>query len=204
MFIEIIQGQVTASGELREAHDWWHREMSHEAHGWLGSTIGVTDSGAYIAVARYDTQESAWRTADLAVQGKWWFATAKLFEGQMILHDCPRVRQYLGGGSDSAGFVQVIQGHLKDPDRMDEIIRLCEPELAAFRPDLIGGTTALHESGLYTETAYFTSEEEARAGERREPPPRLRDALAELTSLFEGPPTYHDLRDPWMYSPIGT
>ncbi|MEU8251603.1 hypothetical protein [Nonomuraea sp. NPDC048916] len=195
---------MTTTDELREALDWWHREMSPEAHGWLGTTVGVTDSGTYIAVVRYDTQESSWRTADLARQGKWWFATAGLFEGKVIIHGCARVRQYLGGGSDSAGFVQVIQGQLKDADRMDEIIRRCEPELGAFRPDLIGGTAALHESGLYTETAYFTSEKEARAGERKEPPPRLREAFGELLTLFEGEPAYYDLRDPWLYSPIGT
>jgi hypothetical protein len=47
---------------------------------------------------------------------------------------------------------------------------------------------------------YFTSEQEARAGERKEPPPELAQAMKELESLAVGDQVYYDLRDPWLYT----
>ena len=39
------------------------------------------------------------------------------FDGEVTFHDCDDVTMFLGGGSDDAGFVQVIQGRLSDPER---------------------------------------------------------------------------------------
>ena len=50
---------------------------------------------------------------------------------------------------------------------------------------------------------YFTSEEEARAGERKEPPPELKAQMEEMDSLSEGVPEFFDLRRPWLYAPGG-
>ncbi|MEU0569481.1 hypothetical protein ABZ297_29465 [Nonomuraea sp. NPDC005983] len=201
MFIQLIQGRPADAGELRSALGRWARELSPEAPGWLGTTAGLTEDGQFIAAVRFESREAAQRNADRPEQTQWWVETAKLFAGEIVFHDCVRVHQYLGGGSDSAGFVQVIQGRTRDPERMSEIVRRTERDLAAFRPDLIGGTIALHEDDGYTETAYFTSEKEAREGERMQPPPELRGALEEWMGLFEGRPAYVDLREPWLYSP---
>jgi hypothetical protein len=48
---------------------------------------------------------------------------------------------------------------------------------------------------------YFTSEEDARAGEQKEPPQEIATMMEELNSLSVGEPTYYDLRDPWLSSP---
>jgi hypothetical protein len=48
---------------------------------------------------------------------------------------------------------------------------------------------------------YFTSEEEAREGERRDVPAELKAQMDEMGKLEAGEPTFLDIRQPWLYSP---
>ncbi|MBT2230597.1 hypothetical protein [Nonomuraea sp. NEAU-A123] len=204
MFIQVIQGQITDAGEMRAALDRWHAELAPGVDGWLGTTAGVTDDGMFVNTARFESQEVAWRNSERPEQGQWWAETAKLFSGEVAFHDCTEVYTYLEGGSDSAGFVQVMQGRIRDPERMHEVIARGEQGLAGFRPDLIGGFAALHGDGGYTEVAYFTSEQAAREGEGKPLPAEMRELFEAWKGLFEGEPAYFDLRDPWLYSPRQT
>ena len=47
---------------------------------------------------------------------------------------------------------------------------------------------------------YFTSEAEAREGERKEPPPELQAQMAEMETQRRRA-EFFDLRDPWLSSP---
>jgi hypothetical protein len=68
-------------------------------------------------------------------------------------------------------------------------------------PDIIGSVAVGHESGAYTMAVYFTSEEEAREGERKEPTPELQAQMEEMAALSVGEPEFFDLKQPWLYSP---
>jgi len=48
---------------------------------------------------------------------------------------------------------------------------------------------------------YFTSEKEAREGERKEPPPELQAQMEEMAALSVGELEFFDLKHPWLYSP---
>jgi hypothetical protein len=48
---------------------------------------------------------------------------------------------------------------------------------------------------------YFTSEAEAREGERKEPPPELRAQMEEMNKLSIGEPEFFDLTQPILSSP---
>jgi hypothetical protein len=72
---------------------------------------------------------------------------------------------------------------------------------AAFRPDIIGSLAAAHDGGAYTMALYFTSEEEAREGERKQPPPELQAQMEEMDALSVGVPEFFDLKQPWLYTP---
>lgn len=72
---------------------------------------------------------------------------------------------------------------------------------AAFRPDVIGSVLVEHDEGAYTMALYFTSEEEAREGERREPPPDIKAQMDEMDALSVGEPEFFDLRQLWLHSP---
>jgi hypothetical protein len=200
MFVQVIQGQVSDAGGARAALDRWVQELAPGASGWLGSTAGVTDDGRFIALARFESEEAARRNSDRPEQGQWWAETSRLFTGEPTFLDSRQVDVDVNGEPDDAGFVQVIQGRNSDPDRARELMGGDSSEWAAFRPDVIGSLGVEHDGGLYTMALYFTSEEAAREGERKEPPPQLKAQMEEMDALSVGAPEFYDLRQPWLYS----
>jgi hypothetical protein len=201
MFVQVIQGQVSDAGKVREAFDRWARELAPGSIGWLGSTAGVTEDGRFIALARFESEEAARRNSGRPEQDRWWSETARLFSGEASFSDSSDVTLDLVGDPDDAGFVQVIQGRGSDPDRARALMEQDSEEWASFRPDILGSVGVGHEGGAYTMAIYFTSEAEAREGERREPPPALKAQMDEMAALTVGEPEFFDLRQPWLYSP---
>jgi hypothetical protein len=127
---------------------------------------------------------------------------SKLFTGDVIFHDCSEVVTARAGGSDQAGFVQVMQGRTRDLARLRDVDTMFERRFPDLRPELLGYLVGEHddEDGGFTLAAYFTSEQAARAGERAEPPPEAAELLREQRALMQGV-VYFDLREPWLYSP---
>ncbi|MGH9118942.1 MAG: hypothetical protein ACRD0A_13995 [Acidimicrobiales bacterium] len=201
MFVQVIQGKVSDAAQVREAFDGWVQQLAPGADGWLGSTAGVTDDGRFIAIARFESEEAARRNSERPEQDQWWSATAKLFTGQATFTDSREVVVDVIGNPDDAGFVQVIQGRSRDPERARELMGEDSSQWAAFRPDIIGSVATEHADGAYTMALYFTSEEAAREGERKEPPPELKAEMEEMDALSVGEPEFFDLRQPWFYSP---
>ena len=201
MFVQVIQGQVSDAGQARAALDRWVQELAPAATGWLGSTVGVTEDGRFIALARFESEEAAQRNSDRPEQDEWWTETSKLFSGEATFRDSSDVTVDVIGEPDDAGFVQVIQGRGSDPDRARELMGQDSSEWAAFRPDIIGSVGVGYDGGAYTMALYFTSEEAAREGERKEPPPELKAQMEEMGKLNVGEPEFFDLKQPWLHSP---
>jgi len=201
MFVQVIQGKVADAGSVHAALDRWAREISPGATGWLGSTAGVTQDGRFIALARFESAEAAQRNSDRPEQDRWWSETAKLFSGEVTFRDSSDVVVDVAGEPDRAGFVQVMQGRGTDPDRARELMSQDSEQWADFRPDILGSVAVLHDGGAYTMAIYFTSEQAAREGERKEPPPELKAQMDEMDALSVGTPDFFDLKDPWLYSP---
>jgi hypothetical protein len=201
MFVQVIQGQVRDPEQLHAALDRWSEQLAPSAPGWLGSTAGVTEDGRAIALARFESEEAARRNSDRPEQGRWWADTAELFTGDVTFRDSTDIDVEAAGDPDRAGFVQVMQGRGSDPERAREIMAENPEEWAAFRPDVVGSVVVGHEGGAYTMAMYFTSEEAAREGERKEPPPQLKAQMDEMNKLSIGEPEFLDLRQPWLYSP---
>jgi hypothetical protein len=201
MFVQVIRGQVSDPGQVHAALDRWSGQLAAGAPGWLGSTAGVTEDGRFVALARFDSAEAARRNSDRPEQGQWWMETSKLFTGEVTFRDSSDVTADVAGDPDTAGFVQVMQGRSSDPDRARELMAQNPDEWAAFRPDVIGSVAVGHEGGAYTMALYFTSEQAAREGERKEPPPELKALMEEMNQLSASEPEFLDLRQPWLYSP---
>jgi hypothetical protein len=102
---------------------------------------------------------------------------------------------FMDGGSDDAGFVQIIRGRTDDPSRIKAMLA-DTTTLHEMRPDILGGTLAIEADGTFTETIAFRDEASARQGEQMEPPPEVR---AELQSMMAGA-TFYDLHHPWFES----
>jgi len=201
MFVQVIQGKVSDAGKVRVALDRWAQDLGPGASGWLGTTAGVTDDGRFVALARFESEEAARRNSDRPEQDQWWSETSKVFTGEPTFRDSRDVVVDVSGEPDNAGFVQVIQGRSSDPVRARELMGQDSSEWVAFRPDIIGSVEADHDGGDYTMALYFTSEEAAREGERKEPPQKLKQQMEEMDSLSVGAPDFFDLKQPWLYSP---
>ncbi|MGE5763419.1 MAG: hypothetical protein ACM3ZF_05960 [Mycobacterium leprae] len=186
---------------MRAALERWVKELAPGASAWLGSTAGVTDDGRFIGLARFESEEAARRNSERPEQDRWWAETSKLFSGEVSFRDSTAVLVDVVDDPDEAGFVQVIQGRSSDPVRARELMGQGSSDWAAFRPDVIGSVLVEHDEGAYTMALYFTSEEEAREGERKEPPPDIKAQMDEMDALSVGEPEFFDLRQPWLHSP---
>ena len=102
--------------------DRWQRDLSPGADGWLGATYGFAEDGTLAAVVRFESPEAAQRNAARPEQQAWWREMERNLGGAVTFHDCPDTMLLLAGGSDQAGFVQLVQGRLRDPARMRALI----------------------------------------------------------------------------------
>ena len=200
MFVQVIQARVADPDNLRAAFDRWAEELAPEALGWLGTIAGVTGDAQFIGLVRFESEEAARRNRDRPEQELWWAETSKLFTGNVAVLDSRAAYLGRGGGSDQAGFVQVIQRQVRDVARAREILDQLSPLVAEFRPEDIGTVVVEHGEDRFTVAVYFTSEQAARGTERK-PAPALQVLRDEQNALCVEPPKYYDLRQPWFYSP---
>ena len=200
MFGQVIRGNTADPAGLREAMDRWVRDLAPGAEGWLGTVAGVTQDGRFIAVLRFDSEGAARANSDRPEQDRWWAETSRLLDGEVTVRDGVRTEAYQAGDPDQAGFVQVVQGGVSDLERARRSVPALEEALKAHLPCLLGTVTVEHDAGRFTRALYFSTEEEARAGERRDKPPELRRHDDETRELLVGPIDFLDLREPWLYA----
>jgi hypothetical protein len=201
MFAQVIQGRTSDPEIIRTATDRWVQELSPGADGWLGSTAGVTDDGRFVVVVRFESADAARRNSERPEQGRWWEATSSAFQDVTFL-DSDDVLVELTGDPAQAGFVQVMQGQVTDPDRARKIMaELPQDVMSRYRPDVLGSVMISTGDGRWVQVVYFTSEEEARAAESKEPPKEMAEAMSELGSLSVGETQFLDLRRPVLSSP---
>ena len=198
MFIQVIQGKVNDAAGLRTQMDRWLKELAPGAEGYLGTTGGVAEDGTGIFLARFESEEAARANSERPEQGEWWKETAGYFDGEVSFRDCTEVDTYLQGGSDEAGFVQVMQGRSPDKDRLRQLEAEFLPKLQEMRPDVLGGVNTW-DGDRFVNAVYFRSEEEARKGEASVSDDAGGEEMADWASLIEDL-TYIDLKDPWLHS----
>ena len=199
MFIQIIQGRCNDADRIHQLVDEWRDTIGRTAQGWLGGTYGVTDAGEFVAVVRFDSREAAAGNSDRPEQGEWWQKMEACFDGEVTFHDCDNAMLFLGGGSDEAGFVQIIQGRVTDTEKLRRFMERSMDGLQEARPEIIGGTIAMEPDGWFTQTVCFRSEEEARAGEQKEMPAEMQERYQEEMAEMQDV-KYLDLHHPWFSS----
>jgi hypothetical protein len=126
-------------------------------------------------------------------RNQFWAETSKLFTGEVTFLDSSDVMIDLQGNPDEAGFGQVIRGRASDPARVRELMTQDSEEWASFRPDILG-SVSVSSGDAYTAVIYCTSEAEARAGEKKKMPERMKAQMEEMNSLEVGEPTSKVLR----------
>jgi hypothetical protein len=196
VFVQFIEGSVQDPQALHGQLERWLEQCASGADGWLGTTAGVTPGGRAFVAARFGSAAQARANSGRPEQSAWWAETEPLFDGPASFADFDEVDLLRGGGSDDAGFVQVIRGRVNDVQTARALFLDMPDDL---RPDVIGGIFGMLPDGNYTTVVYFTSERDARAGEAEEADDE--DFAQQMAALHDDPPRYLDLTDPWVWSP---
>lgn len=196
MFVQVIEGRTSDPAGFMEHGERWQRELRPGAIGYLGVTAGTTSDGRTIAIVRFEDEASARKNAERPEQSAWFEGMAGLYDGEPTFTESSDVTEWMGGGSNDAGFVQVMKSTGVDRAQVEKMDAAFEP-FAAQRPDLLGGLRIWTGAGSCFDVAYFTSEEDARKGEQAEIP----DEMKALMSEFEegmGETEYLDLVNPQL------
>ena len=195
MFVQIIEGRTSDPRALMDHGDQWQRDVRPGAIGYLGVTAGVTADGRTIAIVRFEDEASARANAERPEQTAWFEGMAKLYDGAPSFAESSDTTEWLGGGSNEAGFVQVMKSTGVDRAKVEQMDEAFRP-FTHLRPDLLGGLRVWTGPDSCVDVAYFTSEAEARKGEEAEMP----DELKELMGDFEGAGAteYFDLTEPQL------
>lgn len=194
MFAQVIQAKAKDAAGVRKQFERWGEELRPRAEGFLGSTAGVSPDGEFIALVRFENEDVARANSDRPEQGQWWSETEQYLE-EVRFYDSSDITTLGDGGSDEAGFVQVIQGTVRDRNAYEQMGREWEPQMRQQRPDVIGGVVVWQDND-FTQVMYFTSEDAAREGERN-----MEQQADSGSSGWEDMVTnmkFIDLTEPWM------
>ena len=194
--MQIIEGRTSDAAGLRRQGERWQAELRPGAAGFLGVTAGSAADGRSITIARFASERDARTNSDRPEQGAWWAETAKYYDGDVSFTESSEVQELLAGGSDEAGFVQVMKISGVDRARLERVDREL-PRFATVRPDLIGVFRIWTGPTSCIDVNYFTSEAEARAAEARELPADLQPLMAEFQELTRNT-EFLDLTDPQL------
>jgi hypothetical protein len=200
MFLQVIQGKVRDQSGLKENLDRWLAELSPGADGWRGTTWGLHGDNSFIALVRFESADAARRNSDRPEQGQWWSRMASSLDREASFADYDDVIVMGPGGSDDAGFVQVMQGRVKDVQREREMTARFASAPMDFRPDIIGGLAGFANDGTFAQAIYFTSEAEAREGEQKPMPPAMQ-AMMKQSQANTVELNFIDLTAPAFASP---
>jgi hypothetical protein len=198
MFVQVIKGKAADPEGLQRHADRWADEVRPGAKGFAGSTYGVTDDGTFFVAARFEDEAAAQANAERSEQTAWWEQAQQYIDGEPSFRESSDTHLLFDGGSDEAGFVQVMEGKARDRAKAEamETPEMLQ-QLRTARPDLLGGLRVWFDEGEYVEIAYFTSEDEAR---KNETTGEFSGPQEEFASLF-GEPTYLDLEHPHFAGP---
>lgn len=199
VFIQIIQGRASDTEALRVEYERSIGRLADQAEGWLGSTAGLTDEGAFFAAVRFASGEAARRASRQAEHEAWWQELTTVADGEASVHECSDVAEFAGGVAATAGFVEVIQGRAVDLGDILHRVAMAESSALPHQPVLLGGYIAAHDrADGFTQLMYYPSEQAAR--ERTSEEVRETELLqVETMSEFVTDVRRFAIPDPWLH-----
>src|SRR5437763_1447610 len=166
MFIQIIEATTSDSEGFRRFLEERRPGAMKGAIGFLGATTAIAPDGTVVTMARFESAEKAAKNAARPEQTAFFEELKKFLGGQPTFHESTEVETFLGGGSNDAGFVQFMIGTATDKAKAKASEKEMMPTLESVRPDILGGITAW-DGDWWCQAIYFTSEAEARGGEKK-------------------------------------
>jgi hypothetical protein len=201
VFVWVLEGKVADPGEVGRQLGRWTAEFG-DSPGYLGATGGVTDDRRFLLVMRWESEEAGNDLLRRREQQEWYGALQESFDGAIEFAATGDVTTHLAGGSDAAGFVQAMKVSGVDRLRVESADRDFESIAAQFRPDLIGGVRVWTAPDGFVEVNYFTTEQEARAGEKQDPPPEAMEGFEDFMAMMEDA-EYFDFTEPFLHTAPG-
>src|SRR5262245_37241157 len=113
MLLQFIRGKVTDREAFERLTERWVKEMKPSAIGFLGATGGILPDGTLVEVARFASVSYAQTYSNSPEQGAWWNDYEKTI-ADVSFQDFTDGQEWRGGGSNDAGFVQIITGRVTD------------------------------------------------------------------------------------------
>ena len=203
MFVQVMEGRVNDVEGLRAQIDEWRTELAPGATGFLGTTAGVTADGGFIAVVRFESEGRPGPTATGPSRASGGRRPAANFDGDVTFTDCPEVDTFGAGGSDDAGFVQVIKGR---GDRAARARRRRDWTTSSGAPAPTSSAASWRGRATARSSRPCTSrsEAEARANEKAEPATdEEREAWERMSSLMQMERFIDICRTPGSTAPDG-
>jgi hypothetical protein len=154
-------------------------------------------TGRAVAFARFESEAAARVYSERPEQGAWWEEMSACYDGDVTFTESDDVETFLDGGSNDAGFVQVMKSSAIDRSAMARMDAAFESMAATFRPDVIGSVRIWTGPTSAYDVTYFTSEAEAREGEAKDFPPEFADLMDDFQTVMASTDII-DLRDPWL------
>lgn len=200
MFVWVLEGNVADPGEVGRELGEWARELGETTPGYLGATGGVTDDRRFLMFVRWESEEAGNELLVRPDHQAWWERFQHGFDDAVTFYEGDDVTTHLAGGSDVAGFVQAMRVVGVDRRRVEEADRELEKIAPQLRPDLIGGVRVWTAPDAFVEMNYFTSEDDARAGEQQAPPPDVAATFDDFMAMMADA-EYLDFTEPFLHSP---
>ncbi len=166
MFIQVIESKTSDAEGLRRFLQERRAEAMKDAIGFLGSTTAIASDGTVLTMARFESPEQAADNAARPDQTAFFEGLTAFMTGEPTFHESTEVETFGSGGSNDAGFVQFMIGTATDKAKAKQAERELMPDLESMRPDVIGGIT-VWDGDWWCQAIYFTSETDARAGEKK-------------------------------------
>ena len=197
MFVQVIEGRTKDPEGIKRQGDRWQAEVRPGAVGYLGVTSGSTADGRTIAIVRFESEEAARANSERAEQTAWFEEMKKYYEGEISFTESSDTTEFMGGGSNEAGFVQVMKSSGLDRAQVERMDALFE-KVAPQRPEILGLFRVWTGADSCIDVAYFTNEDDARSGEKQPVPPELQEAMAEFGDMTRNT-EFLDLSDPQIH-----
>ena len=202
MFVWVLEGKAADPGEVGRQLGRWTSEFGDTTPGYLGATGGVTDDSRFLLFVRWESEDAGNELLMRPEQQAWYEEFQNSFDGDIGFAETDDVTTHLAGGSDAAGFVQAMKVSGVDRQRIEVMDREFENIAPHVRPDLIGGIRVWTALDGFVEANYFTSERDARDGEKQAPPPELVEGLEDFTAMMKDA-EYLDFTEPFLPSTSG-
>jgi len=202
MFVWVLEGKAADPGEVGRQLGRWTSEFGETIPGYLGATGGVSDDGRFLLFVRWESEDAGNELLMRPEQQAWYEEFQTSFDGAIVFAETGDVTTHLAGGSDAAGFVQAMKVSGVDRQRVEAADREFENIASHVRPDLIGGIRVWTALDGFVEVNYFTSEQDARAGEKQAPPPELVEGFEDFMAMMKDA-EYFDFTAPFLHSASG-